>query len=84
MCEAAGNLSHVSSGVLVAVKPMIYSNKEYSVFGNLCKQADGDNPRSILGFASSNRTSQTSLSPFMIVTAQTATVPCRERAAVVH
>ena len=22
---------------------MIYSNKEYSVFGNLCKKADGDN-----------------------------------------
>ena len=43
MCEAAENLSHVSSGVLVTVKSMIYSNKEYSVFGNLCKQADGDN-----------------------------------------
>ena len=44
MCEAAENLSHVSPGVLVTVKSMIYSNKEYSVFGNLCKQADGDNP----------------------------------------
>ena len=32
------------------------SNKEYSVLGNLCKKADGDNPRSILGFASSDRT----------------------------
>ena len=29
------------------VKSMIYSNKEYSVFGNLCKKADGDNARSI-------------------------------------
>ena len=42
-CKAAGNLSHVSSGVLVTVKSMIYSNKEYCVFGNLCKKADGDN-----------------------------------------
>ena len=32
--EAAENLSHVSSGVLVTVKSMIYLNKEYSVFGN--------------------------------------------------
>ena len=60
MCEAAENLSTVSSGVLVTVKSIIYSNKEYklrlhynkeysyrySVFGNLCKQADGDNDRS--------------------------------------
>ena len=37
---------------------MIYSNKEYSVFGNLGKKADGDNPRSILGFASSDQTCQ--------------------------
>ena len=37
------NLSPVSSGVLVTVKSMIYSNKEYSVFGNLCKTTDGDN-----------------------------------------
>ena len=43
MCEAAENLSTVSSGVLVTVKSMIYSNKRYSVFGNMCKQADGDN-----------------------------------------
>ena len=43
MCEAAENLSPVSSGVLVTVKSMICPNKEYSVFGNLCKQADGDN-----------------------------------------
>ena len=43
MCEAAENLSHVSSGVLVTVKSMIYSNEEYSVFGNLCKKAAGDN-----------------------------------------
>ena len=43
MCEAAENLSHVSSGVLVTVKSMIYSNERYSVFGNMCKQADGDN-----------------------------------------
>ena len=43
MREAAENPSHVSSGVLVTVKSMIYSNKRYSVFGNLCKQADGDN-----------------------------------------
>ena len=27
----------------MAVKSMIYSNKGYSVFGNMCKQADGDN-----------------------------------------
>ena len=27
-------------------------NERYSVFGNLCKKPDGDNPRSILGFAS--------------------------------
>ena len=26
----------------MTVKSMIYSNKEYSVFGNLCKKADGD------------------------------------------
>ena len=43
MCEAAENLSHVSPGVLVTVKSMIYSNKEYSVFGNMCKTTDGDN-----------------------------------------
>ena len=46
---------------LVTVKSMIYSNKEYSVFGNMCKTTDGDNPRSILGFASSDRTRRTSL-----------------------
>ena len=42
-CEAAENPSPVSSGVLVAVKSMIYPNKRYSVFGNLSKKADGDN-----------------------------------------
>ena len=42
-CEAAENPSPVSSGVLVTVKSMIYSNKRYSVFGNMCKQGDGDN-----------------------------------------
>ena len=43
MCEAAENPSPVSSGVLVTVKSMIYSNydKRYSVFGNMCK-TDGD------------------------------------------
>ena len=44
MCEAAENPSPVSSCVLVIVKSMIYSNKRYSVFGNLSKKADGDNP----------------------------------------
>ena len=35
-------------------KSMIYSNKEYSVFGNLCKQADGDNLAfTIFGLSSS-------------------------------
>ena len=43
MCEAAENPSPVSSGVLVTVKSMIYSNKRYSVFGNMCKKTDGDN-----------------------------------------
>ena len=43
VCEAAENLPHDSSGVLVTVKSMIYSNKRYSVFGNLSKKADGDN-----------------------------------------
>ena len=38
-CEAAENPSPVSSGVLVTVKSAIYSNKRYSVFGNLCVQA---------------------------------------------
>ena len=43
-CETAENPSPVSSGVLVTIKSMIYSNnKGYSVFGNMCKQADGDN-----------------------------------------
>ena len=41
--EAAENPSPVSSGVLVTVKSAIYSNKRYRVFGNMCKQADGDN-----------------------------------------
>ena len=43
VCEAAENLPHDSSGVLVTVKSMIYSNydKRYSVFGNMCK-TDGD------------------------------------------
>ena len=31
-CEAAENPSPVSSGVLVTVKSMVYSNKGYSVF----------------------------------------------------
>ena len=46
-CEAAENPSPASSGVLVTVKSMVYSNKRYSVFGNtrndVCKKADGDN-----------------------------------------
>ena len=41
--EAAENSSPVSSGVLVTVKSVIYSNEGHSVFGNLCKKADGDN-----------------------------------------
>ena len=45
-CEAAENPSPVSSGVLVTVTSMIYANKGYSVFGNVCKKADGDNPPS--------------------------------------
>ena len=39
MGEAAEDPSPASSGVLVTVKSMIYSNKRYSVFGNLCVQA---------------------------------------------
>ena len=35
---------HLSLQVfLVTVKSVIYSNEGYSVFGNLCKKADGDN-----------------------------------------
>ena len=33
----------VSSGVLATVKSMIYSDKRYTVFGNMCKKTDGDN-----------------------------------------
>ena len=45
LCEAAENPSPVSSVVLVTVKSIIYSNKRYSVFGNMCKKTDGDNGR---------------------------------------
>ena len=35
---------HLSLQVfLVTVKSVILLNEEYSVFGNLCKKADGDN-----------------------------------------
>ena len=43
MCEAAENPSPVSSGVVVAVRSTIYSNKRYSGFGNMCEKTDGDN-----------------------------------------